>query len=585
MKKSVSFANVLIFSSIFFSVVLILAYTAKTQLKEFSVLKSNSVKALPHGGCNTCHLFHNAPGAQITMVSGNANLCMSCHNPVGTASTKPFDNTMKAIPGVSGNSHAWNIPSDNFNAGANNPANMDMMDRVVNDTIICSTCHNQHSQAFPPFLRINNSGDEMCKDCHAVRNVGRYLDNTTTNIGSHPVGIRYDTTDSRFNSSTGALVLLGSNADSVECSSCHQIHYAATNDGFLLRTINDNNLCTSCHTYTGHQSLGCKTCHQTHNTNINNIYLIKDTVATPNSGNMPVLFTDTAGNNSFTDNNAIYDGICEVCHTSTKYHRNNSSGDHTHNLASNCIRCHPHEDEFSHGGGGSCRECHGHDPGYEYQTGMYCQGNGTAQSHSTHTENDADDLIGPNISCETCHDTTDFPSFKTGTDTNGNGKIDLTETDVCDNCHSPGGLFDGVNDPVIGAKNNWSNGIYNGNNIRTGKENWCSGCHDADRASSNQDGTGVEAPDVAGDSVSYGYFFSGHGKNLMVKCTGCHNPRSNHLDNDARTYTFSDGIANLTGAEYRAGYRLIQINGLEPMRIPLNDPAIAPLILQTSDYV
>ncbi len=540
--------------------------------------KSSGIKASPHGGCNTCHITHNSSGGAITAVNGNANLCMSCHNPTGSASLKPFTNAMRAVPGLSGNSHSWDIPAVNVKYGANLPSDAEMLVRVYSDTIVCSTCHNQHSQTYTPFLRRSNSGDAMCKDCHSVRDVGIYIDNPTVNRGSHPVGMKYDTTDSRLNATpTAPIILVGANSDSLECSSCHQLHYASTSDGYLLRTTNDDNLCQSCHTYTGHQSLGCLTCHQTHNPNQTNIYLIKDTINTPSSGNKAVLLTDTSGTNSYADGDANYNGVCEVCHTTTKYHRNNAGGDHSHNAGLNCIKCHLHKDEFLHGGGGSCRECHGHDAGYEYQTGLYCQGKGTVQSHSTHTELDTDDQIGPNITCETCHDTTNFPYFISGTDSNSDGKIDLSETDVCNNCHSSGGLFDGVNDSVIGAKNNWSNGIYDGNNLRVGKDNWCSGCHDADRASSNEDGTGVLAPDVAGDSATYGYYYSGHGKDLLVKCTSCHNPRVRHLDGDARTYAYQQSIANLSGAEYRKGYRLVLINGQEPMRIPVNDTSIIQL--------
>lgn len=93
-------------------------------------------------------------------------------------------------------------------------------------------------------------------------------------------------------------------------------------------------------------------------------------------------------------------------------------------------------------------------------------------------ENDADDLRGPFLTCNTCHDTNNYPFFKSGTDGDGDGKYNLSETDVCDNCHSPNGSFDGVNDAVIGAKSNWGSGVYASPTLKTGKEKWCAGCHD-----------------------------------------------------------------------------------------------------------
>jgi hypothetical protein len=127
----------------------------------------------------------------------------------------------------------------------------------------------------------------------------------------------------------------------------------------------------------------------------------------------------------------------------------------------NCNWCHGP----GHGSGSTnCVECHGHDSGtlydldasYPYTPGVETsQGRGTYKSHSTHTETDSDDMKGPGIYCDTCHDINNFPYFKSGTDSNGDGNFGLSETDVCDSCHSPGGTYDGIDDAVIGAKNNW----------------------------------------------------------------------------------------------------------------------------------
>ncbi|MGA1875210.1 MAG: discoidin domain-containing protein, partial [bacterium] len=79
---------------------------------------------------------------------------------------------------------------------------------------------------------------------------------------------------------------------------------------------------------------------------------------------------------------------------------------------------------------------------------------------------------------------------------------------ACIPCHSPAGIYDGLEDPNIGAKYNWGDGafslIYDPNgNIKTGKEKWCLGCHD--------DGTcvmqGVTAPNIAGSTMT-GYWES-----------------------------------------------------------------------------
>jgi len=198
---------------------------------------------------------------------------------------------------------------------------------------------------------------------------------------------------------------------------------------------------------------------------------------------------------SCADGDTTYNGVCEICHTQTLYHRNNGSGN-PHYPAVRCNICHFHMNGFADsdhtgGFGSDCDDCHGHDDGWA--GGSYF---GTTGSHSTHTENDSDDAKGPFIDCDTCHDIYNYPYFKSGTDGNADGKYDLTETDVCDICHSPDGSYDGVNDTSIGAKNNWSDGVYESPTLKTGKEKWCAGCHDEEPANSKADDTGIDAPNV-----------------------------------------------------------------------------------------
>jgi hypothetical protein len=298
---------------------------------------------------------------------------------------------------------------------------------------------------------------------------------------------------------------------------------------------------------------------------------IKDSIDVSTDGSgiySAVKFFDKKGQGSFaydesgTGTDSTPNGVCQVCHTDqanptnpTHWRADGTGADHYNNYSEGCnyskgcTQCHSHTKGFFHGG--PCIECHGHDAGYEYDTEehKYSDGDGTFQSHSTHTENDSDDLKGPNITCGDCHDTSNYPYFKSGTDSNGDGKINLSETDVCDTCHSPGGAYDGVNDSVIGAKNNWCQGVYEGNLLRTGKENWCLGCHDDAPASIKS----VPAPNVAGDNVNYGYNVTGHGiyGNPSITCSGCHDASIAHIDGNARTYSSASN-------NYQSGYRLAE---------------------------
>ncbi|MFZ4707838.1 MAG: cytochrome c3 family protein, partial [Bacteroidales bacterium] len=319
----------------------------------------------PHGNtCSSCHINHTSPGGQLTSIIGNANLCISCHNPAGSASLKPFANADKAVPGVSGNSHSWDINAVNATYQTNMPTNAGMLNRIVSGQIMCSTCHDQHAQTFYPYLRADNSGDALCKDCHTARNLGTYITNTTTNRSSHPVGITYNSADQRFLSTpTVPIVLVNSK---VECSSCHKTHYAGSNDGNILRMTNNTNLCQNCHalqtptTTLVHKGMTCVTCHDSHQTGSQNIYLIRDNISTPNSGTKPTIFTSNASGSNYADGTASFNGVCEVCHTATDHYTNTAIGTtdvrHTLNPTTSCISCHQHNKGFA--AQTDCFDCH-----------------------------------------------------------------------------------------------------------------------------------------------------------------------------------------------------------------------------------
>lgn len=342
--------------------------------------------------CSSCHTFHNATGSTLTNASANEGLCLSCHVTGQMAETMPFLSSDKAIPGTSGNSHSWDALAANPTYETVIPTDAAMAARLTTDNkIVCSTCHDQHNSAVvSPYLRIDNTDDAMCKDCHSPRDVGLYTD-ATPGYGSHPIGntVVYDDADSRFNASPTALLAV-SNNDKIQCSSCHGVHDVTnsgtlTTDGNLLKSTNDNTLCLDCHAYTGHQGETCITCHQVHNTNKNNIYMIRDLITTPSSGDKTVVFTAETGTNSFADGDGTYDGICEVCHTTnaSTYHYNTAAGDHSHEAGTNCTDCHTHDTDFA---APACSDCHiANFPGW-----------GTTDGHFAHTSKYS-------YACNTCH--------------------------------------------------------------------------------------------------------------------------------------------------------------------------------------
>ena len=369
--------------------------------------------------------------------------------------------------------------------------------------------------------------------------------------------------------------------NNIDCSSCHTVH---NHLGPSLITYDEiNNLCKSCHYEAGpaahaetHQDTSCTICHNSHLQDQNNIHgsthgkLIRTEIETPNNGTKSVKFIGATGDNSFADGDPTYDAICEVCHTTTDHHRNNIEGDHTHYASEDCIDCHDHVSSLSHGG---CGGCHA-----------------TSGSHPTHAGNNS---RGVDVECSECHNTSDLPYFDSGTDSNLDGKYELSETDVCDSCHSPGGAYDGVGvgdgSTEIGAKDNWTDGVYLGDTLVSGKEKWCAGCHDEAPAIIES----VDAPKVIGDEaaaidygIGYGFYKTGHGlssgdtypasdeQGAGLECLGCHSAGFTHIDGDPRTYT-PDRDYTIWGAEsinYQNGYRLKDVatgyNGSYPMHIP-----------------
>lgn len=136
------------------------------------------------------------------------------------------------------------------------PTHRELAIRVSNGSIMCSTCHNQHSQTNAPFdptapayggagtgagrhyQRIPNDSAQMCVDCHSARNVA------SSAGGSHPVGLTVPT-QGRFQPPTNVPL---DQSGRVWCMTCHQPHFSPINDGTLLRITNRLTLCIECHT-------------------------------------------------------------------------------------------------------------------------------------------------------------------------------------------------------------------------------------------------------------------------------------------------------------------------------------------------
>lgn len=139
----------------------------------------------------------------------------------------------------------------------NPPDNPDLLARMDNGVMSCSTCHNQHSQEKNPFdpgapdyagegtgegrhlLRMDNDTDQMCLQCHATRH------STNSLALTHPVGML--PLADPFHQAPASLPL-DKTEGKIRCSTCHQVHDSVSADGHLLRKSDPVSLCTECHT-------------------------------------------------------------------------------------------------------------------------------------------------------------------------------------------------------------------------------------------------------------------------------------------------------------------------------------------------
>ncbi len=319
-----------------------------------------------------------------------------------------------------------------------------------------------------------------------------------------------------------------------------------------------------------HHVEGCDVCHDLHSFSSPNLFLIRTEILTPNSGPKPVILTATSGPNSFADGDNVYDGVCEVCHTQNGHHNNDGHDNTAHFDGEMCIECHLHGNQFAAP---------------------------FAKAHITHIRADK----GPHLACSTCH--SDPFQFKPTRFADG---LEFAETGVCNDCHSPEGDYDGVNDSAIGAKANWAEGVYDDlNDLKPGKEKWCVGCHDGTPSAID----GVLAPNIAGDESAitpygsgWGFYKSGHGvpasqvypasgvKGAGRGCLDCHDASKGHIDGEPRSYS-ADGdylTWDPASAGYQEGYRLKDVSGgyegKYPMHIPRTGHVFPPGFRESAEF-
>lgn len=416
--------------------------------------------------CASCHSSHPDLGA-----TGYNNICINCHRPGGdpTGRNKPFTMADQADPfgshssthatRIFQHSHRWDGSDTVPAAGAEPPTLAAMTTHNLrartNGQLACVRCHNQHSNATPPFLRTSNSQDTLCLDCH------RSWNSSTHQTGNHPLLVNYSAVAvsspllyawpprnaNSSNSTSDLKARLSVSGGKLLCTTCHGVHYTdthsgtvdgsanfyglSTSRGLVLRTDLHGpavaktqedriNICTNCHTGKKshnfkNQNIQCADCHSAHvsydpndptNTLGVNDYLVRRYMNVSTSAgavrDKRVVLQGLSNTVRVYRNYTTGYGVCQACHTvplSVGAH-DKSKG----NSAAYCNVCHKH-DSLNGSFSGACNACHGYPPMADYAGGQdgYAAGYSRAmESDSKHARHAAG---GSNYqySCDQCH--------------------------------------------------------------------------------------------------------------------------------------------------------------------------------------
>ncbi|WP_298268833.1 CxxxxCH/CxxCH domain-containing protein [Geobacter sp.] len=493
----------------------------------------------PHGAiagltCSTCHTTHATLGT-----TGYNNMCLNCHRPgVPLAGTRPFTMADMANPfgtytgtrvgTIYQTSHAWRGSDTVPRAGALPAQDPTLAASKAVGMLTCSRCHDPHNNTNRPYLRIASDRDQLCLDCHRVRNT------TDQSRGTHPVNVDYAAAvaanpagfhptpvNSNPANPTSAMKLVNG---AVLCSTCHGIHYTDSNSatfdnhsgydllkpsaGYLLRTdlrgagATAPNICTNCHIKPNHngrgQNVQCADCHGGHvdpadgsvpNVFLVNRYLNVSTIFGAVRKKPVFLQYTAAARRPYKDADGT--GVCQACHavpTGGSYPAEHSLVTAT---AADCGICHAHGNAggaFSATGGG-CNSCHGYPPKASAAGGPDGMAAGYASAgvseattpHRRHAGGGSD----YSIACDQCHrgnshGTGTFQDvFKSPAGTVaasfGATPIYNASASTCATvyCHSDGAPRNASLTPVMTARAipPWPNGA--------GTITGCGSCHDA----------------------------------------------------------------------------------------------------------
>ena len=372
---------------------------------------------------NSCHTngLGVPPATPANWTVPATGACGTCHPAVATTTLHPFHFTGTTGPKLGASPDCASCHNYSASTHANGVADL----KPGNS---CAPCH--PAAAGTPIWAI--SAKVTCESCHT---------GTASVVAS-----QFGTYTAPLKGLSGHKQYSTATVNKVKCTSCHNSsadHIGASPTEKRL-TVTGNALCNSCHTsvkmqlvstaranlpahgglvnsFTSYTAANrtaavttraqdCAGCHDTHGTT--NLMSIRTVInGKPISFKSLTSFVVTSKASNF------YNGLCQACHTKTKYYRNYTSPA-THNSSSNCLSCHKHNGlgvvfAFKPVGGG-CSGCHGYPPvanmtglgHYNNYTNAKIQdyaGGGGAHAVAGHIPKSAKESQGWTPNCSNCH--------------------------------------------------------------------------------------------------------------------------------------------------------------------------------------
>lgn len=330
--------------------------------------------SLSGGDCNVCHgVTRNAFLPSDFNLQDSSSFCISCHNSASNAHGRVDSGTVHAIF-VNATTGGGIWPTyGNITAGEYNNQPKARLKNANN--VVCNTCHNtmRKQEDYGRVWELTTTKDRLTYYLSdgGWSNYGKLkpLVYRSISIITEPAysktrkGYLVSPSEYTYDETAGSITLLTAQDPAAYI-------YVTLDYPYLRASSEQNRLCSDCHVQTTHKEANCLDCHQAHNSV--NIKGIRGTVRTTDLSERTVIFKRYTGVNSFADGNATYDGICEACHTKTKYYRRDGSGFANHSGSrnydrANCINCHRHKQGFARyttNGGGFFPEMPGALEGY-----------------------------------------------------------------------------------------------------------------------------------------------------------------------------------------------------------------------------